>query len=160
MGSQEARGDALAVLGRVAMLTTAPFLAGRLGAVAEAVRAGDPGSAAHVVALEQLCALVQVAAGVLADAVEGETPSAPLVLEQACDRAAREGRPDPAVDLSRALLGVADLALRLGPAGMSPRIMEVLAAALARWADTFLLALRPARVADAFGAQVTVGAIL
>jgi hypothetical protein len=78
---------------------------------------GDPSAA-----LEQLCWLVSMAAAVLADEAEGETPLPPLPIVAACEEAARGGGADPAQALSGALLAAGEHCLAAaGREGASPR---------------------------------------
>lgn len=103
------------------------------------------------VALEQLCWLTTMCGYVLADDGEGETPLVPLPVAQACEAAAAAAAaasnggssavPDPAEQLSSCLLAVgAHCLAQAGQLGASPRLLEVAAASLGRWADTYLMA--------------------
>jgi hypothetical protein len=87
-------------------------------------------------ALEHLCFLIEVSSIVLADAGEGETPLLPSAILEACTSAAAMGSPDPAEGLSRSLLTLTKACIQQV---MSPRLMEVLVTAMARWADTYLI---------------------
>lgn len=87
-------------------------------------------------ALEHLCFLIEVSSIVLADAGEGETPLLPSAILEACTSAAAMGSPDPAEGLSRSLLTLTEACIQQV---MSPRLMEVLVTATARWADTYLI---------------------
>ncbi|BDA40620.1 probable Exportin-4 [Coccomyxa sp. Obi] len=104
--------------------------------------------------LEELHWLTRMAAHLLADSGEGETPMVPVSVAAAA-AAAQPGR-DPIEGLSHALLGVAGLCLdeRARPV-VSPRLMEAAASGTARWADTYLMASEPASagLGAAFGLQ-------
>ncbi|EIE26728.1 hypothetical protein COCSUDRAFT_46205 [Coccomyxa subellipsoidea C-169] len=102
--------------------------------------------------LEELHWLTRMAAHLLADSGEGETPLVPMSVAAAA--AAAQPGIDPVEGLSHALLGVAGLCLdeRARPV-VSPRLMEAAASGVARWADTYLMAEDPASagLANAFG---------
>ncbi|PSC75864.1 Armadillo-type fold [Micractinium conductrix] len=132
----------VAALGRASARLSLPLLAERLqgclGALQQALQQGaDPS-----VPLEQLCWLAALCAAVLADAGDGETPLVPLPVAQAGEAAAAGGAgagADPAQRLSAGLLALGGHCLvQAGQVGASPRLVEVAAASLARWADTYL----------------------
>lgn len=124
---------------------------------------GDPS-----VSLEQMCWLTTLCSHVLADAGDGETPLVPLPITQACETAAAAaampgsgGLQDPAERLSAGLLAVGCHCLQhAGQASASPRLAEVAAASLARWADTYLIPedSAPPALAAAFGSGSAGGA--
>ncbi|KAL4443390.1 hypothetical protein ABPG75_011127 [Micractinium tetrahymenae] len=132
----------VAALGRASASLSLPLLAERLqGCLAALQRClqsgGDPS-----VPLEQLCWLTSMCAHVLADDGDGETPLPPLPILQACEAAAAGGAGggDPAERLSSGLLALGSHCLsNAGQVAASPRLMEVAAASLARWADTYLM---------------------
>lgn len=118
-------------------------------------------------ALEQLCWLTTMCGHVLADAGDGETPLVPLPIAQASEAAAAAAAgggsgaaADPAERLSAGLLAVGGHCLaHAGQAAASPRLVEVAAASLARWADTYLMPedCPPPALAAAFGAGSAAG---
>lgn len=140
LAAHEERIAAIATVGRASAHVSLPLLSERIRGSAESLKAAVMHGSDPSVALEQLCALLQVAAAVLADPGDGEIPCIPLVLIQASDAAEASGRADPVVELSQAVLGVCDLAVTDNSHSvLSPRMVEVLAGAVARWADSYLL---------------------
>jgi len=128
--------EALAALARADAAATLPRLGGALAAAAAALGGPPPARAEEEeAALERLTWLLRCCACVLADAPEGETPLPPDAL------LAGEGAQAACCELSRALLRVCASAGGEGPPlRASPRLLETLLAAAARWADTWLMA--------------------
>ncbi|KAL0051778.1 hypothetical protein WJX82_002011 [Trebouxia sp. C0006] len=160
-GAGSARDEWLtrvAVLGRAAPLLALPLLSNlivhRQQQVAHSMTAGLSGKEDGSVAMEELCLVLRLAAHVLADPGEGETPLMPLSMAHASTASASAGQADVVEATSNALLGVAGMSLdpTLGPI-MSPRVLEAAVWAIGRWADTYLLSeeeLSPA-MSQAFG---------
>ncbi|DBA87589.1 TPA: hypothetical protein ACH3X1_004612 [Trebouxia sp. C0004] len=156
-GAGSARDEWLtrvAVLGQAAPLLALPLLsnliAHRQQQMADSMTGKEDGS----VAMEELCLVLRLAAHVLADPGEGETPLMPLSMAHASTASVFAGQADVVEATSNALLGVASMSLdpSLGPI-MSPRVMEAAVWAIGRWADTYLLSeedLSPA-MGQAFG---------
>ena len=89
--------------------------------------------------LEELWWLTRLAAHVLADDGDGETPIPPDSLA-AASAATAPGAPNCVVELARALIDFGCLALDANARGaLSPRLLETVVWALARWADTYLI---------------------
>ncbi|PRW50955.1 exportin-4 isoform X1 [Chlorella sorokiniana] len=130
----------VAALGRASAALSLPRLAERLGAALAALQQCMQSGADPSVALEQLCWLTTMCSHVLADLGEGETPLVPLPICQACESAAAAAAADPAEQLSAGLLAVGSHCMaHVGQVAASPRLVEVAAASLARWADTYLM---------------------
>ncbi|DBA71387.1 TPA: hypothetical protein ACH3X2_011192 [Trebouxia sp. C0005] len=157
-GAGSARDEWLtrvAVLGRAAPLLALPLLSNlivhRQQQVAHSMTAGKEDVS---VAMEELCLVLRLAAHVLADPGEGETPLIPLSMAHASTASASAGQADVVEAASNALLGVAGMSLDPSLALiMSPRVMEAAVWAIGRWADTYLLSeedLSPA-MSKAFG---------
>ncbi|KAI7838545.1 hypothetical protein COHA_007688 [Chlorella ohadii] len=147
----------VAALGRASAALSLTRLADRLAAALAALQQCLQSGADPSIALEQLCWLTAMCSHVLADLGDGETPLVPLPICQACEAAAAAGQGgDPAEKLSAGLLAVGNHCLaHVGQVAASPRLVEVSAASLARWADTYLMPQEqpgsPA-LASAFGA--------
>eukprot|EP00887_Chlorella_sp_A99_P000308 scaffold13.g308.t1 len=149
----------IAVLGRAAAAASLELLVGKLQACLAALQQRLQAGSDLSVALEQLCWLVAMSGHLLADDSEGETPLVPLPVALACEAAGAGGAVDPAAALSRGLLAAGSHCLaQAGQAGASPRLLEVVAATLARWADTYLMSGEAAACSPALAAAYGPGA--
>lgn len=142
---EEAAADSLddwmaqvAALARVSVVDTFGWLADAINGQQQrlysaAMQRTDPSED-----LEALCWLLRCGAAALADSGAGETPLVPEAVAEAA--AGSPAGAEAASRLSNSLLQVSALVLQdeARPV-MSPRLMEVAAAALARWLDTYLL---------------------
>ena len=91
---------------------------------------------------EQLCCLLEITGYCIADPVEGEVPLIPILLSQCHDTVLGMNRPDPVIQLSNALLELAQkLAMddKVQQLYSSPRILETALQCLTKWAATYLL---------------------
>ena len=111
---------------------------------------------------EQLCCLLEISGYCIADSVGGEVPLIPILLMQCHDVIMAMNRPDPVIQLSSAIL---DLAQKL--AGdqkfqqlySSPRILECLIQCLTKWIATYLMSedeKMPSRIREAYTLNASV----
>jgi len=134
--------DTLASLARADVGATFPRLAQALQEARGRCSAGALAGATQEqagCAQEGLTWLLRASAALLADAPEGETPIPPDECCAGAAAAAARGAACPVTLLSRQLLACF-LAVQDGALSASPRLMEAMCCAGARWADTWLLA--------------------
>lgn len=114
--------------GSHALLSLSVYIKHAIDTVKTHIRDGQDPS----IPLEHLCLLIEVSSCVLADAGEGELPLVPVAIIEAC----ASGGTNHIIELAHQLVA---LAAECTQQTTSPRLMEVVVNAVARWADTYLM---------------------
>mmetsp|Transcript_11077 Transcript_11077/g.31337 ORF Transcript_11077/g.31337 Transcript_11077/m.31337 type:complete len:1135 (-) Transcript_11077:60-3464(-) len=129
----------LAMVARASALQSLPLLAGLLAQRLQQLQACAAAGRDPSLPLEELCWLVRCSSHSLADAGDGETPMMPLPLVELVE-ALPPGAACPVRELSNGLITVVRICLDASALPvLSPRLLEVAANGVARWARTYLL---------------------